>query len=93
MYIVAALISGSACVMHEPMEELIEGAWECTKQSPDNECWNKVNERLESNARREARREAEKSNCAKGYIEMCDWTGCGCISNREFDDWRRRNRL
>ena len=85
MYIIAALITGSACVMHEPMEELIEGAWECTKRSPDDKCWDQVNERLDSDAKREAKREVEKSNCPRGHVEFCNHWGCSCMSNSQFE--------
>jgi len=88
------------------MDTLIVEAKECVAQSSNdagvigasNEqstaCWIAVNEQLEVQARRQAKRDLEEAErCLNGYVKVCDWTGCGCITNRAFREWIKRSRF
>ena len=83
-------VEAKECVDHSTNELGVIGA----SKEQRTACWVPVNEKLASIAKREARFEAEEAaRCPRGYTKLCDWTGCGCITNYEFREMMRRMRF
>ena len=85
------------------LEELTAEAKVCVDQSTNlagvigaskeqkTACWAGANEKLESMAKAEKRREERKGpTCGDGLVAWCDWKGCVCISRSQMQDIFRR---